>query len=298
MKTRYLYLIYFIMSIIDIVILNLALITLNYFFNYNLNNDASLLIVTNYLWITAGVFLGLYNGKMGHKIDNLYRLSIKSFIFFSFSFTIYIVFSHYKLSINGLLFFYGLLFSGLLLSRFAGIKFEKTLKKHFKNARSLAVIGRNSMKIAIVHDELIRKGGAEQVALSFKRAFPDAPFYTLTYDAPNTYPEFLNTGVKTSWFGKLIKSEKNMKRFYFPLGILAMKQLDLSEFDVVLQSTTHCAKFVKTNDNALVITYCHNPFRLVWSPDSYEKVKNAGLLKKFLYQNVISVLKNIDFKAA
>lgn len=154
------------------------------------------------------------------------------------------------------------------------------------------------MKIAIVHDDLVRKGGAEQVALSFKHAFPEAPVYTLTYDALNTYPEFYEHEIKTSWFGKFIKSEKNMKRYYFPLGILAMQQLDLRGYHVILQSTTHCAKYIKCDPAALVITYCHNPFRLVWSTDSYEKVRNAGFFKKKLYQKVISYLKNIDLKFA
>lgn len=154
------------------------------------------------------------------------------------------------------------------------------------------------MKIAIVHDNLVCKGGAEQVVLSFHQAFPKAPVYTLTYDAQNTYPEFKQCEVKTSWFSRIIKSEKNVKRFYFPLGILAMSQLDVTGYDVVLQSTTHCAKYIKTSPDALVITYCHNPFRLVWSTNSYEQVLKTGPLKKFLYQKVISVLKRIDITSA
>jgi glycosyltransferase involved in cell wall biosynthesis len=154
------------------------------------------------------------------------------------------------------------------------------------------------MKIAIVHDDLVRKGGAEQVALSFHHAFPSAPIYTLSYDAANTYPEFKSCDIRTSWFGKFIKKEKNMKRFFFPLGVLAMQKIDLSEYDVILQSTTHCAKYVKAGNNALVITYCHNPFRLVWSPDSYEKIKESGNLNRKVLNKVLSVLKSIDIRAA
>nr|WP_294941666.1 glycosyltransferase [uncultured Mucilaginibacter sp.] len=150
------------------------------------------------------------------------------------------------------------------------------------------------MKIAIVHDNLVCKGGAEQVALSFHNAFPEAPLYTLSYDSQNTYPEFKDCDVKTSWFGKIIRSEKNCKRFYFPLGILAMQQLDVSGYDIVLQSTTHCAKYIKTSPNTLIITYCHNPFRLVWSTESYEKVFNAGFVKKFIYTKVLNFLKGVD----
>src|SRR4051812_25233732 len=116
------------------------------------------------------------------------------------------------------------------------------------NAKLLLTFNKVNMKIAIVHDNLVCKGGAERVAMSFHRAFPQAPVYTLAYDPKNTYPEFKDCTVKTSWFGRFIKSEKNSKRFYFPFGILAMQQLDLSGYDVVLQSTTHCAKYVKISD--------------------------------------------------
>lgn len=154
------------------------------------------------------------------------------------------------------------------------------------------------MKIAIVHDDLVRKGGAEQVALSFHNAFPMAPIYTLAYDPDNTYPEFMECDIRTSLFGRVIHSERNMKLLFFPLGVLAMQRLDLSGYDVILQSTTHCAKYIKTDANALVITYCHNPFRLVWSTESYDKVNNAGQLQKDIIKRVIAFLKEIDITSA
>lgn len=150
------------------------------------------------------------------------------------------------------------------------------------------------MKIAIVQDEIVRKGGAEQVVLSFHNAFPNAPIYTLNYNPVTSYPEFKLCNIKTSWFGRFIKTEKNLKRFFFPFGILAMKQLHIKGFDVILQSTTHCAKYIKTDPGTIVITYCHTPFRLVWNPESYDEVSNGGSLKRKLYYYIISKLKSID----
>lgn len=154
------------------------------------------------------------------------------------------------------------------------------------------------MRIAIVHDELVRKGGAEQVVLSFHKTFPDAPIYTLTYNEKETYPEFKSCNIKTSWFGRFIKDDKNLKRFFFPFGIMAMKQLDVTGYDVVLQSTTHCSKYVKVDKDAVVITYCHTPFRLVFRPHSYDEVASANTLKKKLYDFVIGLLRRIDIAAA
>lgn len=154
------------------------------------------------------------------------------------------------------------------------------------------------MKIALVHDDIVRRGGAEQVALAFHAAFPDAPIYTLSYNAGATYPEFSSCRIKTSWFGRYLKDEEKVKKFFFPLGVLAMKQLHLKGYDVVLQSTTHCAKYIKTDPGTLIITYCHTPFRLAWNPDSYDAVIGRNILKRAFYRLVAGLLREIDMRAA
>jgi glycosyltransferase involved in cell wall biosynthesis len=154
------------------------------------------------------------------------------------------------------------------------------------------------MKIAIIQDELVRKGGAEQVVLSFQTAFPDAPIYTLSYNSETTYPEFKNSNIKTSLLGKYIKDDLNLKRFFFPLGVWAMQNMDVKGYDVVLISTTHCAKYINVDKNTLVITYCHTPFRLVWRPDSYEEISRLGFVTSKLYLFAAKVLKKIDYKSA
>lgn len=154
------------------------------------------------------------------------------------------------------------------------------------------------MKIAIVQDELVRKGGAEQVVRYFSMAFPDAPIYTSAYQADGTFEYFKNCDVRSSWFQLFAKNEKLLKRFFFPFGVIAMKQLDVTGYDVVLLSSTQCAKYVKISKNSLVINYCHTPFRLAWRPESYAEYTSAGFVKKLLYNIVIHILKFIDFKAA
>ena len=154
------------------------------------------------------------------------------------------------------------------------------------------------MKIAIVHDDLMRRGGAEQVARCFHFAFPEAPIFTLAYDPESTYSDFKNSRVITSWFQKLAKDEIKMKKLFFPFGLLAMHQLDVTQFDVVLISSTFCAKYIKVSPGALVINYCHQPFRLAWYPESYAEYVQATGLKKKLLRSIISILQHYDYKAA
>lgn len=150
------------------------------------------------------------------------------------------------------------------------------------------------MKIAIVHDELIRRGGAERVVLCFHKAFPDAPIYVSTYKQESTYPYFKSCDVRTSWYDKLVKTEKDLKRYFYPIGIWAMKSLDVTDYDVVLMSSTYWAKYVKVSDKTVVINYCHTPFRLAWFPESYTSYLNANPLKKVVFDLLISRLKKID----
>lgn len=154
------------------------------------------------------------------------------------------------------------------------------------------------MKIAIVHDELMRRGGAEQVVRCFHRSFPEAPIYTLAYQPELTYSDFKECKVVTSWMQHIVSNEKSMRWLFFPFGLWAMQQLDVTDYDVVLISSTYGAKYVKVSPKALVITYCYTPFRLVWDPTSYNQYIEAKGFKKIAFDFVIKKLRKVDYRAA
>ena len=52
-------------------------------------------------------------------------------------------------------------------------------------------------RIAIAHDYLTQKGGAERVVLALHRMWPDAPIYTTFYDPEGTFPEFEDAHIVT-----------------------------------------------------------------------------------------------------
>lgn len=155
------------------------------------------------------------------------------------------------------------------------------------------------MKVAIVHDELVRRGGAEQVVRCMHMAFPSADVYTMSYNRELTYPYYKNVNIHTSWMQNIAKDEKKLKRFFFPFGILAMKQLRIpNDVDLVLISTTHAGKYVKIPQTAIVITYCYTPFRLAWNPDSYAEYLGSSGLKRIAFNIVVGILKKIDKSAS
>jgi len=150
------------------------------------------------------------------------------------------------------------------------------------------------MKVAIIHDDLMRRGGGEQVALCFHKAFPEATLYTLAYQPHLTYSEFKKVNIVTSWYQNLVKNEKTMKWLFFPFGLLAAKQLKVEGYDVVLISTTYSSKFIPIPSNSIVITYCHTPFRLVWNPNSYSQYINSKFLFRWLMDRIINYLRKLD----
>ena len=75
------------------------------------------------------------------------------------------------------------------------------------------------MRLAIVHDGIFCKGGAERVLLNIHKAFPDAPIYTSIYDKNNSYSDFQDCDIRTSWLQNIVKKEQAFKNTFFFLPI-------------------------------------------------------------------------------
>jgi glycosyltransferase involved in cell wall biosynthesis len=120
-------------------------------------------------------------------------------------------------------------------------------------------------KIAIVADWLTNMGGAEEVVLALAEAFPGAPIYTSTY-TPDKMPRFKNLDVRTTHLQNLPGPLKNFHKFMPTLRVNAFRKLDLSEYDIIISSSSAEAKQVqKTRKGQVHICYCHTPIRYYWS---------------------------------
>ena len=118
-------------------------------------------------------------------------------------------------------------------------------------------------KVAIVHDWLVSYAGADRVVDCMHHVFPDAPIYTLVYDEKKMPEWFRSYDVRTTWVQKLPFATRIYKKL-LPLMPRAFEALDLSEYDLVLSSSSSCSKGVITRPDAVHICYCHTPTRYVW----------------------------------
>ena len=134
------------------------------------------------------------------------------------------------------------------------------------------------MKIAIVHDWLVTKGGAENTLGQMLAVFPQADLFCLLDFIPEGERGFLlNKTSRTSFLQKLPRA-KEKYRSYLPLMPFAAERLDLSGYDLVLSSSHAAAKGVKVSAGQMHLCYCYTPFRYAW--DLREQyLKEAGLDK-------------------
>jgi glycosyltransferase involved in cell wall biosynthesis len=124
------------------------------------------------------------------------------------------------------------------------------------------------MRVAIVHDALCVRGGAERVALWMARAFPAAPIFTSVYLADQTFPQYREMDVRVLPFARLIHTETQFKLLH-PLWLFELQSVDFSQYDVVLSSSTYLAKYVRPREPVMHAAYIYAPFRLLWKPDAY-----------------------------
>lgn len=162
------------------------------------------------------------------------------------------------------------------------------------------------MKIAIVHDDLIQFGGAEEVLLAMCEIWPKAPVYT-AYASKKWQKICLEKGIelRTSFMQKLPFIEK-IYRYYAPfmLHVLAFESFDFSGFDVVLSSSARFSHGVITKATTKHICYMNSPGRMFWEAKDYFEGETYGFLKaiKFLAQPFLKIplshLRLWDFTAA
>lgn len=123
------------------------------------------------------------------------------------------------------------------------------------------------MRIAIVHDFLTQRGGAERVVLALHRMFPDAPVYTSVYDAAGTFPEFAEIDVRTTVLQRLPHRGAAM-RALLPLYPAAFGRLRLKGYDLVISSSSAFAHGT-TAVGAEHVCYCYTPPRWLYQADLY-----------------------------
>ncbi|EKD53790.1 MAG: hypothetical protein ACD_60C00153G0010 [uncultured bacterium] len=141
------------------------------------------------------------------------------------------------------------------------------------------------MKIAIVCDWLVTLGGAEKVLAEMLTSFPEADLFAVVdFLDPAQKAFLLNKKITTTFIQKLPFAKK-IYRHYLPLMPIAIEQMDLSAYSLIISSSHAVAKGVITSPDQLHVSYVHSPMRYAWDLQ-HEYLRETGLDKKF--QGVIA----------
>ncbi|WP_281324430.1 glycosyltransferase [Flavobacterium sp. IMCC34518] len=135
------------------------------------------------------------------------------------------------------------------------------------------------MKKALINDWYYVNGGAEKVIHSLNHIWDDFDHYALIDFLNETDRDFILKGkkAKTSFIQNLPTAKSNHRKF-LQLFPCAIEQFDLSEYDLILSSSSSIAKGVRTRKNQLHICYCHSPMRYAWDLQE-QYLQDSGLNK-------------------
>lgn len=134
------------------------------------------------------------------------------------------------------------------------------------------------MKVAIVHEWFDTYAGSEKVLEQILNVYPEADLYAVVDFLPQDKRFFIKDKVvKTTFIQNLPRAKKHFRQ-YLPLMPLAIEQLDLSKYDLII-SNSHCvAKGIITGPDQIHIAYVHSPMRYAWDLQ-HQYLREAGLTK-------------------
>jgi glycosyltransferase involved in cell wall biosynthesis len=154
-----------------------------------------------------------------------------------------------------------------------------------------------SPRVALVHDFLLDVRGAERVFIELSRLWPEADIYTAVYDERGTEGRFAGRRIHTSFVQRLRPTAKTF-RALLPLYPSAIESFDLSQYDLVVSSSSAWAHAVLCDEGTVHVSYCHNPFRYAWNDRDHTLSRSRNPATRMLLREVFRRWRQWDWIAA
>jgi glycosyltransferase involved in cell wall biosynthesis len=152
------------------------------------------------------------------------------------------------------------------------------------------------MKVALVHDYLTQRGGAERVFELLCQFFPSADILTSLYNKGRTI-DLESRIVQTSFLQNIPGGVRHF-RLLAPLYFQAFNTLNLQDYDLILSSTSSFAKAVRKKPKALHICFCHNVTRFLWDTETYLKEFKDYSLYSPLIRGIFQLMRKKDLESS
>jgi glycosyltransferase involved in cell wall biosynthesis len=120
------------------------------------------------------------------------------------------------------------------------------------------------MKVAIIHYWLVGMRGGEKVLEALCEMYPQADIFTHVYVPEMVSDRIRQHNIIPTFINSLPRAAR-MYKTYLPLMPLALEQLDLRGYDLIISSESGPAKGIIAPSDALHVCYCHTPMRYIWN---------------------------------
>lgn len=152
------------------------------------------------------------------------------------------------------------------------------------------------MKIALVHDYLTQRGGAERVFELLCKRYPNADIFTSLYD-PETSLDLGARKVNTTVLQNIPGATKYF-RLMAPFYFSAFRALDLQDYDLIISSSSSFAKAVRKRPGATHVCFCHNVTRFLWDTQTYLREYSDYKRLSPLIEKIFQSMRRVDWKYA
>jgi len=154
----------------------------------------------------------------------------------------------------------------------------------------------NSVKVAIIHYWLVGMRGGEKVIEALCEMYPQADIFTHVYVPAMVSDRIRQHRIIPTFINSLPRASK-MYKTYLPLMPLALEQLDLRGYDLIISSESGPAKGIIAPSEALHVCYCHTPMRYIWN--MYHDYRNsAGRVARLMMPPLTHYLRMWDVTSA
>ena len=153
------------------------------------------------------------------------------------------------------------------------------------------------MRVALVHDWLLTRGGAERVLDAIWDLYPEATLYAVLAQASALPERAQGRAVQETWVSRLPRASRWYQR-YLPLATWAIEDLDLSAYDLVLSDCSAVSKGVVTRADTVHVSYIHSPMRYAWDLYHQYRDREASPWERRFMSPIFSYIRQWDYAAA
>ncbi|MDR2695308.1 MAG: glycosyltransferase [Deltaproteobacteria bacterium] len=152
------------------------------------------------------------------------------------------------------------------------------------------------MRVALVHYWLTAHRGGEKVLEALCALFPQAVIFTHVCDRAQLSPILARHEIRESFIHRLPFAERHYRR-YLPLMPLALEELDMRGFDLIISNESGPAKGVLAPTRTPHLCYCLSPMRYLW--DMYHDYReHSGAVTRLIMAPFFHRLRQWDALSA